>query len=184
MVRQDERTRQCPERVFTAHNTTPQVRKTETHNMITRVTRNTAQNYNIKLNTLQKYVLVSFVIFVGYFAIPSFFSQFWPTMHTAVRHGIPSLTSLPKDGEVSCHFTAYIVYIITCLPRSELSFYHVYHNLFIATKRIATLFSLLPAVKRVLSSRKLLSICFVVQNTFSGTWTMHIKSRTEKSYAS
>ena len=34
--------------------------------------------------------------------IPRFFSYFRPTMHAASRHGTPSLTSLPKDGGVSC----------------------------------------------------------------------------------
>ena len=29
-------------------------------------------------------------------------SKFRPTVHAASRHGTPSLTSLPKDGEVSC----------------------------------------------------------------------------------
>ena len=39
-----ERTPHCPETVFTAHNSAPQVRKTETRNMITKVARNTAHN--------------------------------------------------------------------------------------------------------------------------------------------
>ena len=34
--------------------------------------------------------------------MPSFFSLFRPTVHAASRHGTPSLTSLPKDGGVSC----------------------------------------------------------------------------------
>ena len=29
-------------------------------------------------------------------------SQFRPTVHAASRHGTPTLTSLPKDDEVSC----------------------------------------------------------------------------------
>ena len=29
-------------------------------------------------------------------------SSFRPTVHAAPRHGAPSLTSLPKDDEVSC----------------------------------------------------------------------------------
>ena len=35
----------------------------------------------------------------GFLATESYFR---PTVHAASRHGTPSLTSLPKDGEVSC----------------------------------------------------------------------------------
>ena len=31
-----------------------------------------------------------------------FSANFRPTVHAASRHGTPSLTSLPKDGGVSC----------------------------------------------------------------------------------
>ena len=32
----------------------------------------------------------------------AFFRYFRPTMHAASKHGNPGLTSLPKDGRVSC----------------------------------------------------------------------------------
>ena len=48
-----DRTTHSPERVFATHNMTTQKRKTETRNMIIKITCNTAQhNENIKFNSL------------------------------------------------------------------------------------------------------------------------------------
>ena len=38
----------------------------------------------------------------GLVRISSYLKLIRPTMHAAVKHGTPRLTSLPKDGEVSC----------------------------------------------------------------------------------
>ena len=40
--------------------------------------------------------------------MPSFFSYFRPAVHAASRHGTPSLTSLPKDGGVSCFVVVHL----------------------------------------------------------------------------
>ena len=68
--------------------------------------RGTLINNNIFVRVKEDKVFVLLLFFnlllVGLSGFLATESQFRSTVHAASRHGIPSLTSFPKDGEVSC----------------------------------------------------------------------------------